>query len=150
MIQDIFECAGLYTGCCESFTRAIEFARRLPLDTPDGKIDLNGEAMYASVSSYTTKSPGDLSFEAHRKYIDVQVLLSGRERIDVTNQTNLPILQPYAENTDVLFFAPPMEFTSLLLEPGRFVVLFPQDAHRPCLNVTEPQPVRKVVVKIRV
>ncbi|MBN1942170.1 MAG: YhcH/YjgK/YiaL family protein [Phycisphaerae bacterium] len=150
MIQDIFDCAGLYTCCCEKLHQAVEFARRLPADTLAGRIEIDGEAMFGMVSTYTTKSPEELAFEAHRKYIDVQVLLAGRERIDVTQRTDLPVLQPYAENTDVLFYASPPAFTSVLLEPGQFLVLFPQDAHRPCLAVGEPARVRKLVVKIRV
>lgn len=150
MIQDIFDCAGLYAGACRGLIRAVDFARRLSPETPTGRIELQGEDLYAIISTYTTKAPEELNFEAHRRYIDVQILLSGQERIDVTQRSDLRILQPYAENTDVMFYAAPSEFTSVFLEPGQFVVLFPQDVHKPCLSVNYPMENRKLVVKIRV
>jgi biofilm protein TabA len=150
MIQDTFDRAGLYDSCCENLGRAVEFARNLPPDTPNGRIEIDGEAMFGLVNSYTTKSPEEASFEAHRKYIDVQMLLAGRERIDVTQRTDLPILQPYDENTDAMFYASPPAYTSLLLESGQFIVLFPHDAHRPGLLLDTPSDVRKLVVKIQI
>ncbi len=150
MIHDLMECAGLYVRSLEQLKKAIEFVRQVPADFAMGKLPIDGEAMFASVNTYTTKAPEELSFEAHRKYIDVQIVLKGRERMDVTQRTDLPILQPYAENTDVMFYAPPANFTSLLLEPGQFVVLYPHDAHRPNVTADVPTEVHKLVVKIRV
>lgn len=150
MIQDTLDCIGLYGDCCEKLTQAVEFARGLSSDTPDGRIEIDGEAMFGAVNSYTTRSPEELNFEAHRKYIDVQILLSGRERIDVTRKGDLPVLQPYAEDTDVMFYAAPDAHTSVFLEPGEFIVLFPHDAHRPGLRIDAPTEVRKLVIKIRV
>lgn len=148
MIQDTFDNAGLYDGCCKHLRRAVEFARNLPPDTPDGKIEIDGEAMYAAVSTYTTKSPEEASFEAHRKYIDVQILLAGQERIDVTQRTDLPAEKPYDETTDAMFYTSPPTATSVLLDPGQFIVLFPHDAHRPGLSGNTPSDVRKLVIKI--
>jgi biofilm protein TabA len=150
MIHDTFDHAGLYDGCCENFHRAVELARKLSPDTPKGKIEIDDEAMYAMVNIYITKSPEEASFEAHRKYIDVQILLAGRERIDVTQRTDLPVLQSYAEDADAMLYAAPAAFTSVLLEPGQFVVLFPHDAHRPGVSLGAKTEVRKLVVKIRV
>jgi len=150
MIQDTFDCAGLYAHCCEKLSRAVEFARRLSPDAPKGRIEIDGEAMYAMVNIYTTKSPDELPFEAHRKYIDVQILLAGEERIDVTQRTDLPVETPYDETADFMLHAAPPAFTSLLLEPGQFVVLFPHDAHRPGVALGTKTEVRKLVVKIQV
>jgi len=150
MIHDIFECAGLYVRSLEPLKKAIEFVRQVPADLAKGKIPIDGEAMFASINTYATKSPEELSFEAHRKYIDVQIVLKGRERIDVTQRTDLPVRQAYAENTDVMFYDPPTNFTSLFVEPGQFVVLYPHDAHRPNITADVPTEVRKLVVKIRV
>lgn len=150
MIHDTYDHAGLYESCCENLTRAVELAGSLSPDAPDGRIEIDGEAMFGVVNSYTTKSPEDASFEAHRKYIDVQILLAGEERIDVTQQTDLPVLQPYDEDADVMFYASPRACVSVPLKPGEFVVLFPHDTHRPGVTLNAPSDVRKLVVKIRV
>jgi YhcH/YjgK/YiaL family protein len=38
----------------------------------------------------------------------------------------------------------------LILTPGRYVIVFPQDVHRPGCRCGEGDRVKKVVVKIRV
>jgi biofilm protein TabA len=149
MIHDAFENVGLYAPCCKPLHRAIEIAQIL-WASPNEKLVVDNETMYIVVNSYTTKSPEDVPFEAHRKYIDVQILLSGRERIEVARQENLTLLHEYDENIDAMFYAPPAVSTSILLEPGQFVVLFPHDAHRPGLFVDAPVDVQKLVIKIRV
>jgi biofilm protein TabA len=57
-------------------------------------------------------------------------------------------LQPYDEEKDILFGKGTGEFVAL--RPGRFIVLFPQDAHMPGVSVSAPAPVRKAVVKIAI
>ncbi|WP_299998861.1 YhcH/YjgK/YiaL family protein [uncultured Cedecea sp.] len=89
--------------------------------------------------------------EAHRKFIDVQYLISGEEYIGVaTDSTLVEIHQPYDATRDIIFYRHAPNETLLLMKPGNFAVFFPQDLHRPNCAVNEPGPTRKVVVKIPV
>ena len=88
--------------------------------------------------------------EAHRTYVDVQMLLSGNERIGWYPTHTLQVKTPYISERDVEFFQY-TEKASIQIGvcPGTFVCLLPQDAHMPQLYHANPgEPVKKVVVKI--
>ena len=115
-----------------------------------GRYELEDGA-YALVQSYETKLRENGKYEAHREYIDVQLLLSGREIIAVEPLEVMhthPCLCPYAP--DIELFAANDDGTDYVLSTGDFIILYPEDAHMPGLTVDEPASVRKVVVKIPV
>jgi YhcH/YjgK/YiaL family protein len=116
-------------------------------DTPPGRINLQGNDLYILVQEYTTKPAEQGVWEAHRRYIDVQYLVRGWERILFA-----PIEQMQAGD-----YVPEKDFlpltgsgSSLNLPAGFFVVFYPEDAHMPGLAVDLPGPVKKVVAKITV
>ena len=59
------------------------FIVRLCPDMPDNKYWIQEPDVFAQISSYQTKSPQEGRFEAHKKYVDIQILLSGSEMIEV-------------------------------------------------------------------
>ena len=89
--------------------------------------------------------------EEHRQYVDVQAMLLGEEIIDWFPTDSLTVDTPYDESKDdELYKRPHPGSVPVSLRPGDFVVLFPQDAHMPCLRIGDtPEPVTKVVVKIK-
>ena len=150
MIVDKFENVDLYAPCCPGLFYAIEFARQFDPATPDGKIEIDRQRMYAMVFSYKTESTEGFPFEAHKKYIDVQIMLRGEERMDVSLDADLPIRTPYSEDADAVLFDAPGSYSSLVARVGQFAVFFPGDVHRPCASLDGVSTdVRKLVVKIR-
>lgn len=151
MILDTLDRVGLYARCCNHLTEAVAHLRALTSDAPDGRTELSGGA-YVMVSRYATTPPAEhtAGFEAHRAFLDVQVLLAGQERIDIADIDALLPREAYDADRDVAFFDPPKRSTSVLLRPGSFVVLLPADAHRPGLAVDEPADVLKAVAKLPV
>jgi YhcH/YjgK/YiaL family protein len=133
-----------------SLYKAVFFAQSLDPALPDGKYELDGERIFALLSSYETQPEAEGRFEAHRKYIDAQILLEGEEKIEATLSENLETLEDYSTAKDVVFFKPPVESASLAMRPGYFVVFFPHDIHRPRCRLYGTSKVRKVVAKIRV
>ena len=83
MIYDRFENLNLYAVPGSLLHRALVYARDVAADVADGRIEIDGERLYASVASYETGGRDERRFEAHRRYIDIQVLLAGEETIDV-------------------------------------------------------------------
>ena len=102
------------------------------------------DGVYANVSQYQTQEDG--VFEAHRKYIDVHYMIGGAERIEVADIRRLRVTKEYDEQADcVLGHAEGKAYT---LQQGQFMVLFPEEAHRPGLRIERTCDVKKVVLKV--
>ena len=114
-----------------------------------GKYDLVNGA-YVSVQEYTTKARSEAKYEAHKKFIDIQMILSGKELIAVSPIEKMTISDEYNEEKDFMLFHHNDECTDYVLEAGEFLILYPQDVHMPGVCVNEKSPVRKIVVKVPV
>lgn len=127
---------------------AVEFIKNLTKEIECKKYIINDD-IYANIEEYTTKDTG--LFEAHKKYIDIQLLLSGEEIIEYTPLMGLKEKIAYDANKDIAFYNDGEKpIIKLKLVPGFFTVLYPQDAHKPQLFTDSRQSVKKVVVKIKV
>jgi biofilm protein TabA len=131
---------------------AFDFLKTLTPDSETGKRLIQGEVLYAGVDCYETKSRDTAKLETHRKYVDIQVLLSGTETIEIFPKKALTVNQPYNPEKDAEFYQVPAKSpATVTLTPGQFLVFFPEDAHMPCLMTgSSPQPVKKVVIKVAV
>jgi YhcH/YjgK/YiaL family protein len=148
MIYDRFENLNLYCQAGSRLHQALVVARDAVPTVSDGRMDIDGNRLYASVATYETGSREERRFEAHRKYIDVQVLLDGEEAIDVSLERNLSVLEGYNAERDVMFLQPPQQVASLAMRPGFFAVFYPHDIHRPGCHLKEKRRVRKIVMKV--
>ncbi len=117
---------------------------------PDGRYELDGDKMYANVENYTTADRSTKKPEAHNKYIDVQYLGKGTEKIYFAPRTDkVKVVEDYAKERDLLFFENIEEKDAVVLNGGDFAVLFPWELHRPGCNAgSTASAVQKVVVKI--
>lgn len=128
--------------------KIIEFLFNLNENTPTGRYEID-ENCYANVEEYNTKPIENCRFEAHRKYIDIQLLLKGEERLDVKSVDGLTPIADYNSEKDIVFFKETQETASVKLSKGNFTLLLPHDAHRPQMNADNTsQTVKKVVVKV--
>jgi len=150
MIFDDIKNIGAYK---EIQPKVAEFIAGLREDTPCGRVYLSDDGFtYANVDEYTTKKHTDCRLEAHKKYIDIQVMLNGIEEIDFTDVEGLTVSEPYDEARDVMFFnSPDRILGKTVLCSGKFVLLYPYEAHKPQMAYKgQPQAVKKAVVKIPV
>ena len=149
MILDQIENARLYTGLHAGFPKAFEVLKNKTLSQKDdGKYPVDGDKIYYTIQRYTTKPLSEGNLEAHRKYIDIQFLLSGKEILGYAPLKGLAIAEEYNPQKDITFFNTPKEITKVKLEPVLFCILFPDDAHLPGCQIAGPFEVRKVVIKI--
>ena len=149
MIIDCIDNASFYYGVDKRLIPAFKFLKEKNLaEMEPGKYEIDGSNIYALVQSYETKPEENGVWEAHRKYIDVQYLVSGTERVGYANQATMTVCREYAEAEDCLLLKGKGNF--FLLEPNNFVVFMPQDAHMPGLAATGPMMVKKVVVKVKI
>lgn len=115
---------------------------------PLGRVDLTANGTYANVQEYETKSSAD--FEAHQAYVDVQVVVSGREIIKWAPLSKLGgQTGPYSQENDIVFFSTASESEDIMADRDCIAVFFPEDGHKPGMSLPEgSQKVRKIVVKI--
>jgi biofilm protein TabA len=148
VIVDTLANASRYRGINPLLDRGLEEMGRLAKNTlADGRHELAGQKLAAIFSSYTTEDPERKPFEAHRRFIDIQVVLQGQETL---YWAPLPSLEPrgeYSEADDIAFFTGSTGI-AVPLEPGWFTVQFPQDAHKPGCPRGGPSQVRKLVIKV--
>ena len=148
MIYDTLEHAGQYRGLSGNLAKALDYLTGTELETVEaGRVEIDGERVFALFQSYETKPENDRP-EAHRKYIDIQYLIEGEELIGVAPLASMERVAEAAPERDIWFYEG--ETAKLPLGGGRFAILFPQDAHAPCIAAGECRPVRKVVVKVAV
>ena len=113
-----------------------------------GGEQVGGERMYVMVNRYTTKAPSELPYEAHRAWLDVHYIVSGRETLYWEDIAAMPEGGGYQAEGDAELFRHDGGLP-VVLEPGMFVVLYPQDAHKPGCVAGPAVPTVKVVVKLR-
>lgn len=100
------------------------------------------------ISDNTTRPLELCRYESHRHMADIQMLLRGEEWIYVADTAALPLAESFDEGRDIGFHqSPDKEASRVLLRPGNFALLFPWDAHMPCVAEGEPASVRKLLVK---
>ena len=113
-----------------------------------GKYEIDGARVYALVSAYAAKSEDQARYETHRDYLDIQLLSAGAEIIEVREARGLQVSVPYKPDIEFYTTPSPNPCFSMRMEPGLALVLFPEDAHRPCLAAPGwTGEIGKVVVK---
>ena len=128
---------------------AVDFIKALTPDIECGRYNIN-DNIYANIETYTTKEAG--KFEAHRNYIDIQILLSGEEFIDITRREGLSTIEEYSSEKDIEFLSDGENYINRIkLEQKVFAVIYPHEAHKPQLTCNNtPLQVKKVVIKIKI
>lgn len=148
MVHDHIKHASGYFNLSPGIRAALEFLATADLDAlAPGRHDVEGDAVFALVSDYTTRTPADAFWEAHRRHVDVQFVQRGQEEIAYGNLASFETA-PYDEEKD-LVVATGESDRRVRVDAGEFVILFPHDVHMPGLTGRHGSAVRKVVVKVR-
>ena len=143
------EHANCYKGIHPRLDKALELLQDDDFIASVGadKVFIEGDALYAFRSEYTTVPFEDTYFEAHKKYLDIQMIVSGQECAGIADPETLG--EPFKEKPAFKgYHGEPEQYVTL--RPDNFMVVFPGDAHRLKIAVNGPEPVSKVVFKILV
>ncbi len=151
MVFDKISNYSQYIMLHKNFEKAFNFITQYEKEPKsDGVYEIDGKNIFAIVESYFTKEEKDQNSEAHRKYIDIQYVHSGEEKIGYNNISNLSAINEYSINKDVIFYKGEHKFWVNIKE-NEFAILFPEDAHMPCIKSNDNNcKVKKIVVKIKV
>jgi len=150
ILDSLAHCAD-YTSLHPLFPAAFEYLKGFDPGTPEGKYEIDGTRLYAVVQHYDTAPEETKSWESHQVYADIQFIVSGREKNIYAPVGELQSTGPYNEAKDVEKYSNEgvKNPATLLLPAGYFAVYFPQDGHKPSCMADQPEPIVKVVIKVR-
>lgn len=150
MIIDTLTNADQYTCIHPLFGKAFEYIHSLDLERVEsGDIEMEGDNLRAIVFNKPGKTEDEslAKFECHNRHIDIQICISGHEKIGWKPRESCKHPKgEYNPEKDVLFFddAPDMYFSLTNLQ---FAILFPEDVHAPMIGEGE---IKKLVVKVKI
>jgi len=148
MILDRLQNAVRYGALHPGLAQAFAFLNQPQLvKLPDGRHEILGAQLYATIATKAGRPRNEAKLESHRKYIDIQMVLSGVEEMGWKPTADCAVVQsPYDAAKDVEFFADrPDGWISV--GAGQFAIFFPEDAHAPLAGEGE---IHKVIVKVAV
>ncbi len=148
MILDSLKNSALYENVNPRMKKAFELIASTDWTTMETGIhELDGKDIYVNVMERELKQKSDAKLEVHNEYIDIQVLVTGKEEaFGWSERKDLRMPQgEFNAEKDIQFFddAPQTYYT---LRPGQFTVLFPEDGHAPMVGEGT---MRKIIVKVR-
>ena len=110
------------------------------------RVELKGDLVYCTRFTYETIPQEESFFEAHRRYLDIHIMVEGEERVDMNRPEDLKLTDAQEGND---FYAYQGEsWHSTMLKPGEFLVVFPGVAHPIKVQVDGPKTVSKAVFKV--
>ncbi|MGI2294509.1 YhcH/YjgK/YiaL family protein [Paenibacillus sp. GXUN7292] len=149
MIRDALQNFKLYTGFHPRLEQAAQFITNEEWKTLEpGKYEIDGDNIFALVQHYETKPREQGLWEAHERYMDIQFMAEGEESFGYAPIGQAVVTQPYDTDSDYALYDAAGDF--FILRQGHFILAAPQDVHMPCLAVDTPQPVKKIVIKVKV
>ncbi|MBO5945468.1 MAG: YhcH/YjgK/YiaL family protein [Clostridia bacterium] len=125
---------------------ALEFLCSINMDTECKRYDFSDDC-YINVQSVQTKPETPL-MEAHVKFVDIQCLINGEEKIYYTEKEGLPIIKEYNEDGDAALYSFNEKSDAVTYKSGEAIILYPCEAHLPNRTVNEPVQIKKAILKI--
>ena len=122
-------------------------------DSALGKFDVDGENQLVMIFNDSTSPAEERRQELHGKYLDIQIVLAGQEKMVFSNLAAPQGRAEWLEGKDIAFLPleqQGLEEKSFIMNAGDFVVFYPGELHKPMCTVGENAPVKKAVVKILV
>lgn len=134
------------------FARLCEKLKSLDLvNLPLGWQDLE-EGIRMNVMEFETSPAEDKKAEMHRKFIDIQLLISGTEMIEYgLSEPDLTKFDEYREEDDYQLTEMIEHKNNLVLQPNMFAIFLPYEPHKPGNSVNgKNAQLKKLVVKVPV
>lgn len=151
MIKDNLQHIVYYNYLTPELQKSLKYLKDTDFSAMEnGRYEIVEGKIYANVQDYDTKQESDGKFEAHRKCIDVQFIVSGEEQIGTGILEEFNAETEYDEEKDIIFLSPKenakIEF--IKLKEGEFAIFTPQNVHMPSISSESSCHVKKVVIKV--
>lgn len=150
MIFDNIKNRAIYEKMNDRFTTAFDFIEKVTKEGAElGRYELLGKDVYAMVQEYVPNADSGI-FEAHKNYIDIQYILSGKEYMECAKEEDCEISKPYDPEKDIALYTCEGYRQCVECTEGDFAIFYPHDVHKPGVKLFESRLVKKIVVKVRV
>ena len=136
-----------YKSMLPCLDNALSALKGLGDDPQVGRYEFEGG--FFMIQEGDTRSLSDGDYEAHRKYIDVQVILDGSELIAWKDIEDLKTSEAYDEGKDKEMLGGSDEYC-MTVSKGMFWAAFPADAHKACRDTGKTTHYKKAVIKLPV
>lgn len=145
MIYDKIKLISRYKFTSSALNKAIENI------ISGNELTEDAEGYKNNIISFNTVLASDKQAEYHRKYIDIHIVLEGKEYVEVGHIDQLSECTNFDEQNDIGFgnLITVNKFQGYL-SPHYFLIVFPEDAHLVGAHITESEQVQKMVYKIPV
>jgi len=121
-----------------------EFIQMVP-----GIYPIEGKDIFVQVFDVKTKEKEEARPEVHRKYIEVHYSVEGKERVGfAVDLGNNDVVETLLETKDAIFYGEVENEGEIILQPGDYLVFFPEDVHRPIWENGGSTTIRRIVIKI--
>lgn len=148
MILDDLRNLEKYTKISAHIEKCINFLKNHDLESMNaGHYEIDGMNLYVNIDEYTTKEKTESLPELHRKYADIQTVISGKELIGYSDGAGCNTKIQYDEDKDIEFLKGECEYFHA--QKGRFFVFFPEEVHHPCIMNGKKEHVKKAVFKLK-
>lgn len=136
-----------YEGLHPLFVTLFDYVKTHDLTTvPTGRIELQGDDLFINVAEPTLKEAEDQVLEVHQQYIDIHIPLTATEVIGWRNIDELDAPDaPFNTTDDFAVYSAPAS-TYVEVQPGEFLIVYPEDAHGPIIGEGT---LRKLIAKVR-
>ena len=130
----------------------IEFAKKNEnkiLSLVNGSYDVGYNNIKMNLGKYFTKSENEKFWESHKKYLDVQIMINGTEKVAINDIRDMEV-KSFDEEKDLTILEGDKAF-DIIMKTGDVLVFFPNDVHKPELKVSENDDsgnIRKIVTKV--
>lgn len=137
-----------YSKYKDIWDQVFDFMRNTNLEAIEtGKYPIAGDSLFVIVDEYVTQDVEERKYEAHRKYIDLQYIIEGKELIGVAELDEVNLIEPYDGEKDIAFYEK-SNGKFRVADSSVFFIFFPDDAHQPCVKFDQARRVKKIVFKI--
>ena len=147
MICDSMQNLIAYAGCFHGLDILLSWLQENRLeDLPLGRTEIDGDRVFVNVMNAQTRPQEGAEYEVHKRYMDLQLDLEGCERFSVSDFVQYNA-KGFDEQADIGVGSGRSVCEGQLGE-GRFALFLAGEPHMPTLCCQQPEPVKKVVVKI--
>lgn len=138
-----------YSIINKNFVKAFEFLKSNNLkELKVGEYEIAGKDVFAFVQEYTTADEKEKNWEAHEKYIDIQLIIEGQEIMGYAPITNLEVSEDFRPEKDLIFYKETDKGSNIKFSDGDYAIFFPEDGHKPGCALGKPSNIKKIVVKV--
>ena len=134
----------------ERIDEAVLFIENLCFDDDETRKHVVSDDFFFLIQEYDAKEPEVARFEAHKKYVDIQYIVEGKESMEVCPVSIMEVMNSYNPEKDVEHYHNKENVAKVVVTSGGYAIFYPWDAHKPGVRVGDNKKVKKIVGKVKI